>query len=455
MSIETESLDGGIVNGTTRAKCDNYNKSEVNMKTSESSIIGPENKNFVWSGAPTINDFEIIKPISRGAFGKVFLGRRKGFHYNNTENNQAETPQDSTKSGDTIDTSKEKIEKHDQPIFAIKVMKKSEMIQKNMVSQVIAERNALALNRSPFCVNLYYCLQSANNVFLVMEYLIGGDLKSLLGVYGYFDEATARFYVAEIALALAYLHKHDIIHRDIKPDNILLTAKGHIKLTDFGLSKVGIDRELQIADLVSNTPLIKGAAKSRLPRTPGQILSLTTHLSFVKERSGPQSITGYPMKGRRLLEQSSADSTLAASSIASSVCTTRALSDGGESGYTLTSSNFDHSPISGTIHTGGVATGHMSRGKQRDNHSSNHSHSLGHSPELQVRSISSMMNGCEISERANSSNSSASTSSSSYGVINKVDTILNSSGNSFVDCGKGIFFLELGHYQKLALTIFQ
>ena len=80
--------------------------------------------------------------------------------------------------------------------------------------------------RSPFCVNLFYCLQSANNVFLVMEYLIGGDLKSLLGHYGFFDQQTAKFYAAEIALALTYLHNRNIVHRDLKPDNILLTAKG-------------------------------------------------------------------------------------------------------------------------------------------------------------------------------------------------------------------------------------
>ena len=134
------------------------------------------------------------------------------------------------KSESEIKCKQEDSQKYEKILYAIKVMKKSEMIQKNMVSQVIAERNALALNRSPFCVNLFYCLQSANNVFLVMEYLIGGDLKSLLSSYGYFDEATSRFYAAEIALALTYLHKHDIIHRDIKPDNILLTAKGHIKL---------------------------------------------------------------------------------------------------------------------------------------------------------------------------------------------------------------------------------
>ena len=165
-----------------------------------------------------------------------------------------------------------------------------------MVSQVIAERNALALNRSPFCVNLFYCLQSANNVFLVMEYLIGGDLKSLLGHCGFFDEATSRFYVAEIALALQYLHKRDIVHRDLKPDNVLLTAKGHVKLTDFGLSKVGVTADLHVADLVSHTPFVKRTAAKRAPRTPGQILSLTSHLSFVKDEN------------KRTFEQSSTDS---------------------------------------------------------------------------------------------------------------------------------------------------
>lgn len=75
-----------------------------------------------------------------------------------------------------------------------------------------------------------------------MEYMIGGDLKSLLAVSGYFDEPAAKFYCAEITLALEYLHKHNIIHRDIKPDNMLLTATGHVKLTDFGLSKIELSR---------------------------------------------------------------------------------------------------------------------------------------------------------------------------------------------------------------------
>ncbi|XP_062702480.1 serine/threonine-protein kinase greatwall isoform X3 [Aedes albopictus] len=189
---------------------------------------------------PTIKDFCIVKPISRGAFGKVFLGYKK--------NDQ-------------------------DKLFAIKVMRKSEMINKNMVSQVITERNALALSRSPFCVILYYSLQTISSVYLVMEYMVGGDLKSLLAMYGFFEEPAARFYAAEICLALQYLHKHGIVHRDIKPDNMLISATGHVKLTDFGLSRIEMSRDLEISDLINCSPSLNA-------RTPGQLLSLTSHLSF-------------------------------------------------------------------------------------------------------------------------------------------------------------------------------
>nr|XP_014290111.1 serine/threonine-protein kinase greatwall isoform X2 [Halyomorpha halys] len=153
-------------------------------------------------------------------------------------------------------------------------MKKEEMINKNMTTQVNRERNALALTRSPYCVQLFYSLQTPSCVFLVMEYLIGGDLKSLLSISGFFPEHVAVFYASEIILALEYLHRHGIIHRDIKPDNMLLTSKGHIKLTDFGLSKVSIHRDLEIDDLVNVSP------DFITTRTPGQLLSLTSHLSF-------------------------------------------------------------------------------------------------------------------------------------------------------------------------------
>uniref|UniRef100_A0A8C5Q1P3 Serine/threonine-protein kinase greatwall n=1 Tax=Leptobrachium leishanense TaxID=445787 RepID=A0A8C5Q1P3_9ANUR len=202
-------------------------------------------KRFTVPQPPSIEDFAIVKPVSRGAFGKVYLARRKN------------------------STSK---------LYAVKVVKKADMINKNMVHQVQAERDALALSKSPFIVHLYYSLQSANNIYLIMEYLIGGDVKSLLHIYGYFDEEMAVIYIAEVALALDYLHRHGIIHRDLKPDNMLISNEGHIKLTDFGLSKVTLKRELNMMDILTTPSMAK--PKRDYSRTPGQVLSLISSLGF-------------------------------------------------------------------------------------------------------------------------------------------------------------------------------
>ena len=187
---------------------------------------------------------------------------------------------------------------------------------------MISERNAAALAKSEFCVPLLYCMQTPNNVFMVMEYMIGGDLKSLLGMYGCFPEHQAVFYLASMVLALQYLHKRGIVHRDIKPDNMLLSASGHLKLTDFGLSTTGLrDRELQVdnlckvynlsfntfyqvADLVGRTPWHAGP-HARFVRTPGQILSLTSHLSFSSQRSAGDPSSGVISPGGSFLQSSS------------------------------------------------------------------------------------------------------------------------------------------------------
>ncbi|XP_073912552.1 serine/threonine-protein kinase greatwall isoform X3 [Castor canadensis] len=191
---------------------------------------------------PSIEEFTIVKPISRGAFGKVYLGQKGG------------------------------------KLYAVKVVKKADMINKNMTHQVQAERDALALSKSPFIVHLYYSLQSASNVYLVMEYLIGGDVKSLLHIYGYFDEEMAVKYISEVALALDYLHRHGIIHRDLKPDNMLISNEGHIKLTDFGLSKVTLNRDINMMDILTTPSMAK--PKQDYSRTPGQVLSLISSLGF-------------------------------------------------------------------------------------------------------------------------------------------------------------------------------
>ncbi|XP_030612662.1 serine/threonine-protein kinase greatwall isoform X2 [Archocentrus centrarchus] len=193
---------------------------------------------------PSINDFIVLKPISRGAFGKVYLARKKC----------------------------------NARLYAIKAMKKADMIDKNMTNQMKAERDALALSKSPFVVHLFYSLQTATKIYLVMEYLIGGDVKSLLHIYGYFDQDMAVKYISEVALALDYLHRHGIIHRDLKPDNMLISNEGHIKLTDFGLSKVKLDRELSLMDILTTPSLAK--PKKDYSRTPGQVLSLISSLGF-------------------------------------------------------------------------------------------------------------------------------------------------------------------------------
>ncbi|XP_010765895.1 serine/threonine-protein kinase greatwall isoform X1 [Notothenia coriiceps] len=203
------------------------------------------NEKMVDKAKPTsIEDFIVLKPISRGAFGKVYLARKKS----------------------------------NPRLYAIKVMKKADMVVKNMTGQMKAERAALALSKSPFVVQLYYSFQTATNIFLVMEYLIGGDVKSLLLHYGYFDQDTSVKYISEVALALDYLHRHGIIHRDLKPDNMLISNKGHVKLTDFGLSKVKLDRELSILDILTTPSLAK--PKQDYFRTPGQVLSLISSLGF-------------------------------------------------------------------------------------------------------------------------------------------------------------------------------
>lgn len=222
---------------------------------------------------PSIDQFTLIKPVSKGAFGKVYLGYKKS------------------------DSSKK---------YAIKIMKKIDMINKNLVNQVKAERDALAISNSPFIVKIYYSLQTKENIYLVMEYMIGGDVKSLLTVCGYFEEEMSVTYAAEIIVALNYLHEHNIIHRDLKPDNLLISADGHIKLTDFGLSR--INQNIGLVDILSS-PGHKFEENDFL-RTPGQIFSLTSKLAFnipKCKRLSSSSITT-PQQTSRSCESKSYDS---------------------------------------------------------------------------------------------------------------------------------------------------
>ncbi|XP_056607631.1 microtubule-associated serine/threonine-protein kinase 2 isoform X1 [Triplophysa dalaica] len=155
---------------------------------------------------PREEDFETIKLISNGAYGAVFLVRHK------------ETRQR----------------------FAMKKINKQNLILRNQIQQAFVERDILTFAENPFVVSMFCSFETRRHLCMVMEYVEGGDCATLLKHIGALPVDMARMYFAETVLALEYLHNYGIVHRDLKPDNLLITSMGHIKLTDFGLSKIGL-----------------------------------------------------------------------------------------------------------------------------------------------------------------------------------------------------------------------
>lgn len=131
-----------------------------------------------------------------------------------------------------------KVEGENQQRFAMKILKKSDLMANKLLEATILEKNILQKTNHPFIVHLNYAFQTSHKIYLVMEYLPGGDFYQFLRKNVRLKEDVACFYISEVILGLDYLHKEmNIIYRDLKPENILISASGHIKLTDFGLSK--------------------------------------------------------------------------------------------------------------------------------------------------------------------------------------------------------------------------
>jgi serine/threonine protein kinase len=121
-------------------------------------------------------------------------------------------------------------------LFALKILRKSQIILKDQLVNVHTERDILSNTLNPWIVQMHYSFQDSSRLYLVLEYVSGGDLMTCLIKRQKFDEKTARFFSGEIAMALNSIHEMHYLHRDLKPDNVLIAANGHIKLTDFGLS---------------------------------------------------------------------------------------------------------------------------------------------------------------------------------------------------------------------------
>nr|XP_031848884.1 serine/threonine-protein kinase tricorner isoform X1 [Nomia melanderi] len=148
-----------------------------------------------------VEDFEPLKVIGRGAFGEVRLVQKKDTGH----------------------------------VYAMKILRKADMLQKEQVAHVRAERDVLVEADHQWVVKMYYSFQDPINLYLIMEFLPGGDMMTLLMKKDTLSEECTQFYISETALAIDSIHKLGFIHRDIKPDNLLLDARGHIKLSDFGL----------------------------------------------------------------------------------------------------------------------------------------------------------------------------------------------------------------------------
>lgn len=178
--------------------------SEQEKEIIKQEILHKESENYRLQRTKiSVHDFIPRKIIGRGAFGEVRVCR----------------------------------DRKSNEVVAIKKMKKQEMIYKNQVAHVRAERDILTLANNPWIVELKCSFQDENYLYLVMEYLQGGDLMTLLMEKDILSEEMSRFYIAETILAIESVHNLNYIHRDLKPDNLIIGKDGHIKLSDFGLCK--------------------------------------------------------------------------------------------------------------------------------------------------------------------------------------------------------------------------
>ncbi|KAI1303176.1 Serine/threonine-protein kinase 32B [Halotydeus destructor] len=181
------------------------NRSKLSSVSSQISSTSTESSNEI-----SFDDFQILRAIGKGSFGKVCIVQKKD-------------------SG---------------AMYAMKYCSKALCLEKDAVRNVLREIELLTLLEHPFIVNLWFTFQDEEDIFMVVDLLLGGDLRYHLQHMGHISEQRVAFYLFEIALALDYLQSQRILHRDVKPDNILLDEVGHVHLTDFNVAIKLQDTEL-------------------------------------------------------------------------------------------------------------------------------------------------------------------------------------------------------------------
>jgi protein kinase A len=194
---------GQIPSSQTTATASAVNHHHTNHSAASRGGTTGLTRSTVSKGKYTLQDFQILRTLGTGSFGRVHLVRSV----------------------------------HNNRYYAVKVLKKAQIVKMKQVEHTNDERRMLKLVEHPFLVRMWGTFQDSRNLFMVMDYIEGGELFSLLRKSQRFPNPVAKFYAAEVVLALEYLHSHNIIYRDLKPENILLDKNGHIKITDFGFAK--------------------------------------------------------------------------------------------------------------------------------------------------------------------------------------------------------------------------
>lgn len=176
------------------------------------------------TSTPNVKHFlPLLRVLGKGSFGKVVLVQKR-------------------------------VGREQGSLFAMKILKKSHLVRRRQIERTRTERKVLSAVNHPFIMKLHYAFQTPDKLYLVLDYCPGGELFFHLSRFRRFPERVARFYAAELLLALGHLHKRGIIYRDLKPENVLLDADGHVKLGDFGLAKAGIRHAYEGATSMCGTP---------------------------------------------------------------------------------------------------------------------------------------------------------------------------------------------------------